>query len=727
MGNLNTSASNGATNVVPFNATGWQGEKIASVPESILFLLVERLPDLVGEEIKRGEMLQDGRNRTVKLTIGRMDLVVKLFPIPSAFKQRSDQHFGSKARRAFLTHDQLMQAGVGTPLPIAYLEPNHPVKKKDTEIPYASIFVSAYADKLTCFKDELIRLWNRTPSSNTAMMSLLETVANAVQAMHDAGVIHRDLGNQNILLRRTGDTAWADVQFIDLNRAKRLDRPATPRERGQDLSRIALPSDLRRVFFEMVFAPDTVPAEFKKSEKRSRSRFDFHTKTRALRHPIRSRKNPPQPDGYPPEKDMAIWDERSKQPVQALRSRDRLKHHSITSHLKIAALSLKKKKAIQRTADQLLREVAFKHPVQLSGKIGLTLECTTQEFHQKMDFLKPLGRIPLLLRVYHHEAMGISRNRLSALQMFCHNGHKTALSFCQDRRAITRPQHWKNFTSELMTIGRRQIEFCEIGHAINRVKWGLWDIAEYRSLARPFVQNAELRYTGPAVIDYEPHYILAGLKQLQLNLHALSHHLYVDRRGAPENKQAGESTLEKLAKIKAVAQHAPNCNDRVFITEFNWPLQGTGAYSPVTSPYDSPGIRENDPNVSPEFAAAYMIRYLLITLCSGLADRAYFWTLDAHGFGLIDDQQTPWKPRAGYHALRYFLQTLGEATFVEKLDTAAGVHLYRFESPACIIGYCEDGTDPSTAASPAHTKAVDMCGQVTHRPTLSYEPTYFTL
>ena len=98
-------------------------------------------------------------------------------------------------------------------------------------------------------------------------MDLLQAVANAVRGLHDAGLLHRDLGNQNVGLRRDpADPAapW-QVCFLDLNRAQRTAAP-TPAQRGADLARLDLPSDFRRVFHAMYFHGHAPSAEFAEAE-----------------------------------------------------------------------------------------------------------------------------------------------------------------------------------------------------------------------------------------------------------------------------------------------------------------------------------------------------------------------------------------------------------------------------------------------------------------------------
>ncbi len=168
-----------------------------------------------------------------------------------------------------------------------------------------------------------------------------------------------------------------------------------------------------------------------------------------------------------------------------------------------------------------------------------------------------------------------------------------------------------------------------------------------------------------------------------LRFGALTHHLYVDRRGSPETPQGRFAALEKFALARALAGRA---GDRLIVTEFNWPLEGTGVFSPVGAPYVSPGVRHNDPSVSEQEAAAYLLRYVLIAICSGLVERVFWWRLAAFGYGLVDDSAADWRERPSFRVLEVLLARLDTSEFTERSVAAAspvgteGI-LYRFEMP----------------------------------------------
>jgi hypothetical protein len=160
----------------------------------------------------------------------------------------------------------------------------------------------------------------------------------------------------------------------------------------------------------------------------------------------------------------------------------------------------------------------------------------------------------------------------------------------------------------------------------------------------------------------------------------LSHHLYVDRRGAPEARQAGFSALEKAALLRAIARVSDKTEERVVVSEVNWPILGTGVWSPVNSPYESPGVRYNDPSVSEDDYAAYMMRYIFTCICSGMVDQIFWWRLVARGFGLVDDTETSmWRKRPAFLMFKQFIKIMDTAVFTGRRELAEGASLMTFE------------------------------------------------
>jgi hypothetical protein len=241
----------------------------------------------------------------------------------------------------------------------------------------------------------------------------------------------------------------------------------------------------------------------------------------------------------------------------------------------------------------------------------------------------------------------------------------------------------------------------------------------------------EITFTGPACIDFEYHYVLSAFESAPDGLHygALSHHLYVDRRGAPENFQGRFSTLEKCGLLRAIARVVPACDDQVIISEVNWPLEGGGIWSPVTATHVDPDAPEHPLSVSEFDYGVYMLRYLVISVCSGFVDRVYWWRLVAHGFGLVDERaEGGWRERIGFKMLRVFLEQLGSATFLEKLEMEDDVYAFRFErgDEKIIMMWC-NGRTYSGPWSFEFRQALNATGDVTGIKEVGDSPVYFLL
>ena len=623
------------------------------------------------------KVLQDGRNRTVRLTLGPesspIDAVVKSFGAEPAWKDviRSWGK-GSKAFSTCTAARHLASHGINTPLPIACLEMwvGHDLTE--------SHFISRYVAGMTSFRDELVALFRTSPEC-PLFMDLLADVARAIRGMHDAGFQHRDLGNQNILLAPSESGRGREVYFIDLNRGACHPRPLTNAERGRDLSRISLPSDLRRVFFEMYW-DDVVPDDFKRAEQRCRDRFAFHCATRDMRHPIRSRVRRAQAKAsgietieMPAPRDQWIWDPRSEQPIQAWTSRDRRKLIDPRLPFQLAGAAIAGHFAVRAQLHKLRSEM-FASPVDFDHRISIAVSGRAETFDRELALLKELGARDALVRFHCHDDPARRADSISIAAALAKEGFRVSGALLQDRRAVTDPARWRSFCLETAASAGPHLQWLEFAHAINRVKWGAWSLRDYESLLAPLPEMRAacpgLDIVGPAVIDWDLPFIQAALRRLPegSKWDALSLHLYVDRRGAPENRQNGLDALDKLALARAAARASRGrCADRFIVSEVNWPLLGTGVYSPVGAPYTSPGVRTNDPSVTEQDYADFLVRYLLIGLASGLVEQSVVWRLAAHGFGIVDTKPgDDFRRRPAFDALKRLFAELSGGRFIRR-------------------------------------------------------------
>jgi hypothetical protein len=275
-----------------------------------------------------------------------------------------------------------------------------------------------------------------------------------------------------------------------------------------------------------------------------------------------------------------------------------------------------------------------------------------------------------------------------------------SLGIVQSRKSVMDPAGWNAFLEEVFAALHDRVRFVEIGHAINRVKWGVWTFAEavrlYESVSSLRARYPAVKILGPAVNDFEFHYFPPLLARLRGVFDGLSSHLYVDRRGEPENPQGPFSLLEKCAIGRAIAGRfdVPG----FYVTETNWPLTGPGEYSPVQGHVSYSGQAESRLAVDEQTYAAYMVRYLLIALCSGFCERVWWWNLAARGFGLVDDRNG-WRKRPGWHALAFFHRMVGAAVF-ERFEEREGSRWFHFDR--CSVVYARS---PGEVAVPSGVTA----------------------
>lgn len=654
---------------MPASGAGLAGRYAGELAEAyrrpeVLALLAD-LPALLAAPAAR--LITSGRNRNIRIEVpagGRsVPVMVKAFGAQSWLRDLRDRRRGSKAERTWRAAAHLAAHGAGTPPPIGYLERWEGARLRE------SYYLAEFQDGADSLRDALLDLFDGRPPLAAQFVQLLECVAAGVRRMHDAGFLHNDLGNQNVLLRPKARAAWDSFMVVDLNRG-RIRGSLSLRQRGRDLSRLELPSDLLQMLVEMYWH-GIPPRALLRAARLYRRLYGLQVLKRRLLQVLRGGGPADAPErDYPAPRELWIWDEATAQPISALLRGDRARLFPLSRYRRVLADGLRAAPGLWREYRGLRREL-YARPVAFAGRIGMALEPTPATREQELALLAGLGRIPALVRFYHHDDAATRAFRAELVHALHRAGHPVAVALVQDRRALREPASWRAFAREMLERVAPVVQEVEVGHAINRVKWGVWGFAELRSLYAPLpdLQSRfpSLRFMGPAAIDFEYPAVFPALREWPraVPLAALSHHLYVDRRGAPENAQEGFGAPEKFALGRAVARAAPGCADRFVVSEVNWPLRGMGAQAPIHAPYFPPWRQASDPGVSEGEYGDYLLRYLCLALGSGMVERVYWWRLAARGYGLVDDAQpAALRPRPAYFMLRHFLALLGDATLV---------------------------------------------------------------
>ncbi len=209
------------------------------------------------------------------------------------------------------------------------------------------------------------------------------------------------------------------------------------------------------------------------------------------------------------------------------------------------------------------------------------------------------------------------------------------LNILQDREHIEDEGLLKKDIDTIFEKFSPYVKEYQVGNAINRTKWGFFSMGEYLkwySIIQKIRDEKypDLKLIGSSVIDFEYHYTIRTLFNLfRVKYDKLSSLLYVDRRGAPGNRQMGIfDTKNKISMLYSLAKLSPKTTDEIYITEVNWPLSNTAPYAP-TSELEC---------VSEEEYAKYMIEYFHIAKESGKIQRVYWHQLIAAGYGLVDNR-----------------------------------------------------------------------------------------
>ncbi len=353
------------------------------------------------------------------------------------------------------------------------------------------------------------------------------------------------------------------------------------------------------------------------------------------------------------------WNEFADQPHNVAPRRQRFWHHfrHAGSYFKLVSLNLAVAIPALRLYERYRRGMHL-YPIDVANFFGLACSPLPGRTEQIIAALKETGVRHTLVRLPSWERQLLSRSEkfIRDLRLA---GFDVTAALLQRRQDVLEPRGWVGFLEDVFSHFASLCSHFEVGHAWNRTKWGVWDYEEYVDLALPAFSLAprySTRLVGPAVIDFEFHLYAPILRQLPFD--KVSSLLYVDRTGAPENAQFGWTAVKKVALLKAVADTALRPQRPCWITEVNWPLRGTGKYSPA------PG----KPSVTEDEQASFLVRYFVLVLTTGLVERIYWWQLVAPGYGLIDSrtEPEPWRRRPSFHAFKTMVELLEGSRFVGK-------------------------------------------------------------
>jgi hypothetical protein len=614
---------------------------------------------------------------------GDVAVVVKVFREGGARQRMTRRWKGSRAQRSFDASNALLAAGVPVPRPVAALES---ADASGTSFflyePLGDAIEARYFFRARNAGSER----ELFPAIDGAL--LLERIAATLRRMHDAHLWHRDVSAGNVLL--AGD--WSgrgepegELYLIDLART-RIGKPLTRSERMRDLARLPLHrAEDRAALLASYAGLRPSPVE--------RGLFAFHHHAFHLRHRVKDRLRwlqraargltsrgthphiPPAEEGAAV-RDRVVWDPLSDQPHlhagRTAKLRTRLADAPI--HGREAALLARRLPAIAARYRALRREL-YSAPT-LFGDVGVGLHGASAPLERLIDEVDSLGVRRVLLRLQPWENE-LERDSLLARELVA-RGKDVLLAVAQNRDLVRDPARWRASLEVIAARFGGLASHVQIGHAINRSKWGIWNQREYAGLvaaaAEVFAGRAAggapaFALVGPGVIDFELYATCIALDwpENPVRFDAVTSLLYVDRRGAPENRQAGLDALAKAVLLRATIATSRHGDRESWITEVNWPLH-EGPHSPAG----------RHVAVSEEAQASYLVRYHVLLLGSGSVERAYWWQLAARGYGLATDDDGGLRRRPSWHALAFLHRTLAGTSALGPLPSQEPLRVHAF-------------------------------------------------
>jgi len=659
--------------------------------------LAHRPADVV-EEISRVvdpaasvETIHWGRNyiyaADFKTAAGAVPVVVKQFRNQGWFKRLERKIRGSKAERSWRVAKELVRIGLATPDPVLWVESDEPSGP--------SFFVARRLEDASEVRQFFRRL-NHEPDAeyfpDVDDLEFLGRLGRLAREINDAGILYRDLSMGNILVEEGG--SGLQLSLIDFNRA-RIGRRAGVYRRTRDICRLpVLQREHRAAFLNGYWG--ATPARWNVRWWFYGVSVDAYILKHAIKRRLkglRLRRKHAHGDSHHPHipaaaanastRDRVVWDRLSDQPHQHATRGEKLMIRLADSpaHLRDVGVVAA---AAPRVRDRYreLKEALYSAPTTFAG-VGLAVRPWSADPDAHLQAIEDLGVSRALLRLHPWDDDHDEEERLA--DALAGRGCELAFVIPQNRDLVRDRARWRAAVEEL---GERFTPFgrqFQVGQAINRSKWGIWTRAEYAEI---YLEAAEIlrrhpgvEVMGPAVIDFEFLALLALVDGRIPDLHfdIVSSLLYVDRRGAPENRQMGLDTTDKVTLLRAIAETGRNSSERCWITEVNWPLW-EGPHSPAGKTV----------SVGEEEQADYLVRYYLLTLGTGLIERVYWWRLNARGYGLTaPESDGSLRRRASWQAMRTMIDRLEGATFHGPLPAPTGAYLYRFtrDGAETIVGW----------------------------------------
>ncbi|BCA95503.1 hypothetical protein TUM19329_18640 [Legionella antarctica] len=277
----------------------------------------------------------------------------------------------------------------------------------------------------------------------------------------------------------------------------------------------------------------------------------------------------------------------------------------------------------------------------------------------------------------------------------------------QDRKHIDNPKCTEQHLREIFSRVQQTTRYFQIGNSVNRKKWTFISMDEYFAffqIAQRLQKKEfpEIKLIGSSIIDFELPFIARSLLHWwPIKYDGVGIQLYVDRRGAPENKQFGCDTISKINWIFSIMQMSRKTVKSLWITEVNWPVLGTEPYAPAYG----------DCMVSEETQTAYLVRYFLLAIASGRVNKCYWHQLVSPGYGLVDNRGSTLRKRGAFYSYKTMIKLLDGGKTIS-FSELSQVYRLKVEKNNQIIEAVWTNNFSSKINIPKGTKVLNIFGEL---------------
>ena len=628
--------------------------------------------------------LKNDRNVVKILSLGEIETVIKSFKTPN-FIQGVIYKFlrKSKARRSYENSLHLNKKGIKTPEPIGYIEVFDFFRLKQ------SYFISRRLDF-----DFALNFATEKQSEDYKV--ILKSFINFTYDLHNKNIMHLDYVVGNVCIKKT--IKGYEFYLVDLNRLYK--GIITPKKGVRNLAHLSNDSEINKILAD----------EYTKKLSNSFSNAYFYLEKSVQRKLKRSnlKRSIKAAFGIPP-KALAshyVWDFYNNQP-------DVLNNKKLKNQISIFAWFANLKILIATLYALIILPVTYiinKRTLEKIDSFGLCVNIDKPMDSQKsinnnelIEMINELSISNILVRIPLADFDNIDKyiNFISKL----HN-KDVLVCILQDREHIEdkklTEERFEYIFEELNGVANK----FQIGNVINRKKWSFLSVDEYFSffkIAYDLKTNkfSNIKLLGSNIIDFDiPFFARSIFHFRSIYYDGVSTQLYVDRRGAPEQKQFGFNALSKIKTYAALALASTKTSKDLYITEVNWALSGMGKWAPAKNYLTKESLQ-----------ARYLIRYYLLMLGSGKVKKCYWHQLVAPGYGLVNNINGEIIKRDAYYCFKHLISTLDGGIY-KKLKRKKNLYCLIVEKENTIIeAIWSSGKNACFKSKPNHL-ITDIRGRV---------------